>query len=341
MQKFTLRFIFGIVGIASAVVGQTAPAPAGEVLGVGNFIHSVTDVVKSLEFYHDVLGMDLQGPAGTQVNMPRPYAAPAEIVNLYNAVGGEFRVGVGLVPEAPMRAELVEWHGVERKPVPPPRVQDPGATFLILTVRDLDAVMARVKKSGTPIATTGGEPVALAEGKAILLKDPDGFFVEVMQKEGPAGPSNLVDVSWGVTVSDTDRMMHVFKDALGFQPVMGTFQSDKTRAKFLGLKGAHYRDTTALVPGSSFQVHFFEFKGKDIHPVVQSRPQDPGTPVLRLRVRDEEATLKALAAVGVHVASHGGEFVTLRNPVNTQRAAIVSAPDNLFMQILQVIPNSK
>src|SRR5271169_4822714 len=41
---------------AAAARGQIGP----EVIGAGNFIHKVASLDKSLEFYHDVLGMELQ-----------------------------------------------------------------------------------------------------------------------------------------------------------------------------------------------------------------------------------------------------------------------------------------
>ena len=312
-------------------------APAGEVTGVGNFIHVISDVVKSLEFYHDVLGMDLQGPAGTKIDQPRPFLTTPEIVNLYNATGGQYRTGNTLVPDSPMRTELVEWNGVERKPVQP-RYQDPGAATMVLGVRDLDTVVARLKKAGSPIVTTGGEPVKIADGRAILVKDPDGFYVELIERPGPTGASNFVDVGFTFTVSDTDRMLHVFKDALGFEFTKGQFQADGSRLKLMGMSKAQFKESASLVPGTSFHVSFLEFKGIDRTP-VQSRPQDPGSPVFRLVARDVDAAMKDVAAVGVKVASHNGEAITLKGGPNTLRAAITGLPDNLFVQFIRQVPN--
>ena len=58
------------------------------------------------------------------------------------------------------------------------------------------------------------------------------------------------------------------------------------------------------MPGSAFHVSFLEFKGIDTQPLPEghSRQQDPGSPVLRLRVRDVDSIIKALDAVGVPVA---------------------------------------
>ena len=325
--------------MASAAPAQTVPP--GDVVGVGNFIHVVSNLDKSLEFYHDVLGMDLQrapgaqGPAG-----PRPFLATPEVPRLYNAVGAQYRVLSALVPESPMRAELVEFKDVDRKPVRP-RVQDPGASILVLTVRDLAPVLARVKMSTATVVTGGGNPVRLGfdGSQAVLVSDPDGFFVELVQHDpAPAtkapAESNFIDVGFTFVVSDTSRMVRVFKDALGFELQTGPFATDRSLEKLTSVGGMQVRRTTTTVPGTSFHVEFLEFKGRDRKP-VHSRLQDPGSGVLRLVVRDVDTSVKKLGSSDVKVASAGGEVISLPGGNTTLRAAITSAPDNLFVQVLQ------
>jgi len=327
----------------AAALAQGQTIRVGGVIGVGNFIHNVANLDKSLEFYHDVLGMELQRAPGAQASAAsgRPFIATPEILNLYNAAGGQYRVGTAFVPQSPMRAELAEFKDIDRRAVQP-RIQDPGASIYILSVRDLTPVMARVKQSGATVITTGGEPVMLADrSHAVLLRDPDGFFVELVQRNpAPASApadSNFIDVSFAFVVSDTNRMMRVFRDALGFQPRTGTFLKDKAQWKLLGIKSAQVRQSTALVPGSSFQVDFFEFKGIDRKP-VHGRPQDPGAAVLRLLVRDVDSAVKDLDAVGAEVASAGGQAVSIPGGSLPSRAAIARAPDNLFVQLFQPAP---
>ena len=238
-----------------------------------------------------------------------------------------------------MRAELVEFKDIDRKPVRP-RIQDPGASIMVLTVRDLTPVVARIKQSGAVILTAGGEPVALADGsRAILVQDGYGFFVELRQlnhelpTRAPAD-ANFISVSFAFTVSDTGRMARVFRQGLGFTPQTGAFEKNKEQSQLFGTPSAQIRRTTALVPGTSFQVEFLEFKGVDRKP-VHSRLQDPGSGVLRLVVRDADAAVKSLASVGVKVASTGGQVVKLPGNNANLRAAITSAPDNLYIQLLQ------
>ncbi len=322
-----------VILIATAILARA------QVIGVGNFIHNVADLDKSLGFYHDVLGMDLQRAPGAQLAGPAPFVVTPEILNLYHALGGQFRVGTATVPQSPMRAELVEFKDVDRKPVRP-RIQDPGASIFVLTVRDLAPVLTRIKNSGVTVITTGGDPVLLADGsRALLVQDPDGFYVELEQRnpepatKAPAD-SNFIPVSFSITVSDAGRMAQVFQKALDFNPQTSGFIKDKAQEKLLGVRTGQIRRATAVVPGTSFQVQFLEFKGIDRKP-VHSRPQDPGSAVLRLVVRDADSTVKLLDAAGVKVASAGGQIVKLPGANANLQAAIVAAPDNLFVQVLQ------
>ena len=325
------------------VIASTAPAetvPAGDVVGVGNFIHVVSNLDKSLEFYHEVLGMDLQRAPGAQPPAgPRPFLSAPEVPRLYNAIGAQYRVLSALVPESPMRAELVEFKDVDRTAVRP-RVQDPGASILVLTVRELAPIMARVKSSAATVVTSGGGVVPVGDGsQAVLLSDPDGFFVELVQHAATPptkglAEGNFLDVSFAFVVSDTSRMTRVFKDALGFDLQTGAFRTDKNLEKLLGVRSMQVRRTTTIVPGTSFPVEFLEFKGTDRKP-VHSRLQDPGSAVLRLLVRDVDASVKRLGLSDIKIASAGGEVITLPGGGSTIRAAIASAPDNLFVQVLQ------
>ena len=68
---------------------------------------------------------------------------------------------------------------------------DPGASKLIVTVRDLDAVARALKARGAPVVTLGGVPVDTPFGRALLVRDPDGYLVEVRQASPAAVRSTL------------------------------------------------------------------------------------------------------------------------------------------------------
>ncbi len=285
---------------ALCLLAQTAPpaAPAGEVLGVGNFIHAVANLDKSIEFYRDAIGLQLTGAPG-----PHLFTANAVVSTLYDAPGAQSRVASLRIPGSEMAVEIVEFKDIAATPSRP-RLQDPGAIILSLTVRDLDAVAARLKQ-----AKTNGE---------VLAQDPDGIFVRLTE-------GNATGAGFGVTIGDTEKTMRFYRDVLGFQVQVG--------AAFQGPPGAQFRKSTALIPGSSFPMEFLEFKATDrrpAHPAIH----DPGASVLRLRVRDIDGIVNALKAAGAPVVSTGGEAVS----IGRSRAVIVRDLNNLFLQPMQAAP---
>jgi hypothetical protein len=102
---------------------------------------------------------------------------------------------------------------------------------------------------------------------------------------------------------------------------------------------AQYRRATALVPGTSFEISFLEFKGVD-RKTYSSTPRDPGTAMLRLRVRDVNSILVYFASAAVTVASKDRQAVTMTTPNGGQRFAILNGPDNLKIQVVQQIPKA-
>jgi catechol 2,3-dioxygenase-like lactoylglutathione lyase family enzyme len=336
-----VRILLVILLAAATVTAQQIP-PSEHVVGVGNFIHAVGDLERSLAFYRDALGMEMQGaPDGTAAAAPRPFIATPEILRLYDSVGGQYRVGTTLVQGSPMRAELIEFKDLERKPVTR-SLQDPGAGILVLTVRDIEGSFTQAKFKGATVVTDTGAPLIIKDehgtGRAVLLKDPDGFYVQLIQRDVPPPPTapagNIIDVGFAVTVDDMDRTMRVFRDTLGFKTTEDPTDHDDARLSLLGVPIAFYRRQWAIVPGTSFQVDFLEIHGMNRRH-FSGRPRDPGSAIFRLRVADIDKVIAALAKVDVKVVSTGGVPVTVAGATNTQRFAIAQTPDNFFVQVVQ------
>lgn len=293
-----LRFGFALAALA------TASTAFGQVVGVGTFIHVVSNLDKTIEFYGRDLGLELNGAPG-----PRAFAANAVVEGLYDAKGSQSRVAVLRIPGSPLGVEFVEFKDVSQKPVHP-NIQDPGASLLILRLPDVTPATLRLEQDGARAVGPG------------IFKDPDGFFVELVQSAESGAKLAL-------TVDSTDRTLHVFRDLRGFQPEAGaSFVKDKDRLKAFGLPKASFRTSTAKVPGTSFEVDFVEFKGVERHPLTAAI-HDPGAGVLRLVVRDVDALLASLKSAGVPVVSAGGEPVAFAN----RHAVILRDPDGYFFQL--------
>jgi catechol 2,3-dioxygenase-like lactoylglutathione lyase family enzyme len=306
-----------------------AQAPASDIVaGVGNFSHIVSNLDKSIEFYRDVLGMELTAP-------PAPFSPNPAIMKLGNTIGAQSHIAVMKVPGAAIGLELIDYKDIDRKPAHP-RFQDPGAGNFAILVKDIDVVAARLKKAGAHVLTAAGAPVDI-QGieKGFFVQDPDGFIVEVTQLTPlPANaantPGNLFGASVEVTVADTDQTAKFYRDLLGFQlRVNDAFTDNKLMADTAGTPGAQFRQSSGQIPGTLVRLSFIEFKGIDRKP-MQTRVQDPGTAILQLRVRDVDAAVSKLKAGGATVISTGGEPVTLGN----RKLVIVRDPNNLFLELL-------
>ncbi|MBV8902318.1 MAG: VOC family protein [Acidobacteriia bacterium] len=293
--------------LCSAATGQlgvsqtTKPA----VIGILNYPHAVNDLDTTVAFYKDVFGLELSRP-------PNAFPNPG-VPSLVNAPGISLRLAMYRMPGAPFVLELTHFSGVERKPAEP-REPDPGAADLQLRVRDIDAVFEKIKKSGAPIITRSGAPVKFANSdtRAILVRDPDGYILEVMQTPPPANaPAGMVhSVAMGLTVDNMEATEKFYHEMLGFE-FMGSreYHNDEAIRDLVNAPaGADYRQMSSVVPGTNARVDFYEWRNvprKKFH----LRVYDPGAPALVLRVNDLDGMLKRLRNIGTEVISARGEIV--------------------------------
>jgi hypothetical protein len=286
---------------------------------VGNFIHDVADLERSAHFYHEVLGMDQPRPVGD-------WQTGEGVLKMYDAEGGKYRVANAQIPGSPMRVELVEFQGVERKPVR--RTWGaPGTSVLMLTVSDLAPVEERFKASGTPIVA--GTKTS-CDGKGLVAQDPDGFAVMVVERKNPAqgdaNKSNFTAMKFGYLVSGDALEKGPFA-ALGLQAATRKSACKPVEETLLNDGGAI---ATVTLPGG-FEIWLAQSKTKGTSTGV--RPRDPGAAVLRLAVTDVDKSVEALRQAKVNIVSAGGLIQTL--PPTGLRAVITGAPDELLIQVVK------
>jgi catechol 2,3-dioxygenase-like lactoylglutathione lyase family enzyme len=150
MLAFAARLLLVLIGCTVAFAQTESP-----VVGVGPFLHIVSDLDQSLAFYHDTLGLEVAGPPGEHKFTDNPAVA-----NLYGVPGKQFRAAVLKIPGSEMGIELVQW-GEARTPKAGPR-----------------AVTLMLRRPGA-IRTS--------------LLDPDGFPVEV-DPSAAAGAALVIGV---------------------------------------------------------------------------------------------------------------------------------------------------
>jgi predicted enzyme related to lactoylglutathione lyase len=226
-------FLAGVIFAVSAIAEPNA-------VRLSKYILTVSDLDKTYAFYHDALGIQLDGNV-TELRKPQPGSPANQITG--SPTDSSFRNANTRIPGADFTFEFIELTGQPRT-ARRPRLQDPGASILVFTVRDVDEALAAVKKAGAKVITPGGMPLPNEkQGRSVLISDPDGFFVLLAQPVSlpatTAPPDSLViGARWGTVVQDANKSANFYHDHFGFEVI--TTESDKNSPdiKIAGTAGA-------------------------------------------------------------------------------------------------------
>ena len=267
--------------------------PAGHIQSLSHAIHAVEDLDTTLAFYRDVFGL-----RGNPQDFPNP-AVPL----LTNAPGVTLRLSMLALPGG-MRFELTHFKGLERKPAQA-KYTDPGAASIVFHIRDIDTAIANAKKANAPIVTTGGVPVeiATAAGKArsIILRDPDGFFVQLIQDAPAAGApeGNVHRVSLAYTMESAESTGKFYNGMMGIElSGPSPFSKDPALLQLYGAPaGTEFRKLTGLMPGPNAPVEFTEFRGIP-RSKFHLRVRDPGAPAMAIQVVNLVGMVAQMKAAG-------------------------------------------
>ncbi len=345
-MKLRARFVsWGILaagfvlsfGAPQKASGQPAQVgPLAQVQGAGNVLHLIGDLEKNLAFYHDTLGLVINRPPRGPADNPTAYIKLLPIIGpMYLASpDAMYRSAEVALATKEVHLEQEDFKDVGTKNIRR-KLTDPGATLMTLTVRDLDAQVAKLVAAHADIVTPGGKPMTVktANGpqRQLVVKDPDGYFILLAQASdaekasspGPGSP-NITNMQMALTVEDMDATMHFYRDQLGFQPKAPT--PFGTGLDVAGLKGVQYRTSESVVPGTQMHLDLVEFKGvpqKMYHPTVH----DVGATLVRLGVPDVNVLTQNLRNAGIPVISTTGQ--------PTGMFIMALAPDDLYIQFFK------
>jgi catechol 2,3-dioxygenase-like lactoylglutathione lyase family enzyme len=328
-----MRILTAALGIFLTVPGLSAQAPANNptgkagTIGFMHAIHSTNDIDTTLAFYQSVFGMSGQA---------RPFQSTGPQI-LTDSPGATLRVAM-----TPLRGafnfELTEFGNIERKLRQRPEIADPGAPMIQIIVRDLDAIVAAAKKANAPIVTKGGLPVSVptpaGSRRAILMRDPDGYFVEAIQGTPAAGAADgaVLGATIGLTVRDMDETLRYWNGLLSIGLTADAmFSSDPAVLDLLGLPaGASYRMAHGVIPGSTAAVELMEVRGvprKDF----DLRVTDANASGMALRVGRIREVLANIKAAGGRVLSRNGELVEWSDTV---RNVFVKDPNGFNLELV-------
>jgi predicted enzyme related to lactoylglutathione lyase len=291
---------------------ESATVSNAPVRGLYNWIHGTGDAERAFAFYRDVFGIELArspfaGAASTDAR-PEPIRPAAQagsdplVWDLTNTHGSRFRTVFMRAPNTPFGLELSEFFDIpreERQPNP----WDPGASTLVFAVRDLDAVVNRLKARGAPVVTLDGGPVTTPGGRAILVRDPDGCLIEVRQ-------TDVIETSIGITVANLARAREFYEKLLGFT-VDATRTASAAELRVRGLSGGRLTETQLTVPGTGVHVVLSEFT-LPAGTLPRARRfdwklQDVGSPQFQLAVSGLDTLIDRTRRAGYRFLSVGGK----------------------------------
>ena len=313
MPSLTLWKLSAAAGlVAGFAFSQTTP-----VVQLQNLAHTTETLEKTVPFYRDVLGLPVNGSRDPLAQQPQKLD---QDMSKFTATNGmSFRAATFRIPNAPFGFELTEFTGAARKPVRP-NIQDIGAATLVLQVRDIEKVTAKVKAAGAPVVTIGGAPLNPTGNpgsklREIVVRDPDGFFVELQQPDPP--PANAAGDILGASVifsiEDSAKTVAFLRDAIGFNArPPGALATNETVAKLIGLPGSQWRITHGNIPGTTLDFGLIEYAGVKRAKVVAGA-EDPGSPAFTMVVRDINAAVEQWTKAGGTVATTGGKPIVRAN----------------------------
>jgi len=282
VYDLSMRFLAPFALISGAALAQT--------IGMNSWIHATANLDRTVQFYFEAFGLESPAP-------PRP--PNPTVPALLNLPGARLQVAMLRFPGSPFAFELTNFGGAIELHPGQPHPWDPGAARLIVELPNIDVALAALKKAGASVVTRSGVPVKMRDARMVVARDPDGYLIELDERPEPGA-------SMALAVRDIQETAKFYREMLGFEVRgLAEFQSDTGLSDVLDLpSGASYRMMTAVVPGTTALIQFWEFKRLN-GAIFRHQISDPGTPAISLRVSDLDGLLSRLKAAGTPVISAG------------------------------------
>jgi catechol 2,3-dioxygenase-like lactoylglutathione lyase family enzyme len=334
--------------VAAASAAQ-AP-PTGHFERVWHFGRVTGDLQPIIAFYRDFLGLSVRGPLPSQLRFSKSTALDEFVAT---PPGAEFRAIHFLIPGAsaitdPAEAislEAFEYRGIERLALRS-SLEQPGASNLCFLVSDLTSAVAAAKQAHIPFISPAGKILSVAApagmatlARAVMLRDPDGYPVELMQLETGSSPpaatgSRIAGAMMVVVVSnleDSLRFYHQFFGSDLQETALGAWQRNDGLEQLRGLAPQEHRSVWLQLPGSTLRLELMQFR--DAHaPPFRPRFQDIGHAHLALYTHDVPEALGAVQAAGGRTLSRTGTWTQF---APTLRGFYTRDPDGFFLEVIE------
>jgi ankyrin repeat protein/uncharacterized glyoxalase superfamily protein PhnB len=145
---------------------------------------TAADADEKLRFYREILGFQFD-------------TAESEGV----------RRSIGKVPGTNVPFEIHEYRGIQQRRFYPTTMGQDGVGWIQLFVRDVDDLVKVFVKERVSIVSTGLQPVAFDDSRRLVVRDPDGVFIELIERSGDQAAVRLpIEQAADVNVPKLDGM---------------------------------------------------------------------------------------------------------------------------------------
>jgi catechol 2,3-dioxygenase-like lactoylglutathione lyase family enzyme len=207
-------------------------------------------------------------------------------------------------------------------------------------------VLEAAKGAGVVVITAGGAPVTVptpagltGSATAIMIRDPDGYPVELMQLTpvppslAPAG-GNILGAQMSVVVRDLDRAVDFYRRFIGADLQTRQGPGWQTTAAFNRLRNipdVAYRTAAAWLPGSTIVLELVQFKG--VEPAAY-RPvfQDIGFGHVALVAKDITVMVDRMNQLGAKALSPRGTWTQINPSI---RGVYTRDLDGFFIEVIE------
>lgn len=278
------------------------------VRGIVAVSRTVADLGRTEAFYRDALGFAAIAP-------PEPAPEPIlAALGLAGTAARRLRMRLGR-----QRLAFLAFDPAGAPYPPGAGANDPVFQHVAIPVRAMEPAAARlIAHHSAPIGTDGPQALPASSGgvTAFKVRDPDGHPVELIHFPGGAPAARWRDAPGlflgidhsALAVTDLDRALAIFRDALGFRVVQRGLNRGEAQARLDGLPDPEV-DVLALEPAGSGTPHLelLHYRRPAAPPGPPPYgPRDRATSRLVLAVDDLDAAAVALAGAGCPVRRGGG-----------------------------------
>jgi catechol 2,3-dioxygenase-like lactoylglutathione lyase family enzyme len=154
--------------------GHTGPSAGSNASAPSIALTAGTNAAAKIRFYREVLGFDLK---------TGDWETSQDLMNARGAQMGMIRRSQGFIPGTNTHFEIDEYSGMPQKRAYYYYNSIPGAVSLQLLVRDIDETVTVLRAKQVRIVTTGQQPVTIDHSRNVLVRDPDGLYVQLTELE--------------------------------------------------------------------------------------------------------------------------------------------------------------